>query len=317
VRAAILACALAAACGVSFAEERVPLLEGLGSYRMDAETRVPLAQRYFDQGLAMAFGFNGAESARAFRAAARADPQCALCWWGLAWSLGPNINADMAPGAAAEVRESLSRARAAASSPRERALVEALARRHPREPAPLDEDGYAKTMDALAERHPRDALVVVLADPLLELGGERLGLRGVLCCPRTRFADELFQVIHRACGQLLDRDVPLAATLAQPARQCLEAHRGARDRLLARHERAAAQGAREADHFFRIGRGRLTQRVQPVEVVAGLERKEVRHSHGIRGAHGATKLGISRVNHQLFHAAHRLFQPPKHGIAHD
>lgn len=165
MRAAILALALAAACGAARGAETVPRLSGLGTYRMDAETREPIAQRWFDQGLAMAYGFNAAESARAFRAATRADPRCALCWWGLAWSLGPNINADMAPEAAREVREAIRRARGAPASARVRALVEALGGRHP--PAAtagaLDEEGYARAMHALAERRPRDADVAFLA----------------------------------------------------------------------------------------------------------------------------------------------------------
>jgi tetratricopeptide (TPR) repeat protein len=132
---------------------------------MDAETREPRAQRYFDQGLAMAFGFSAAESARAFRAAARADPRCALCWWGLAWSLGPSINADMAPEASAEVAEALERARSSAASPRARALVETLSVRHRRGAGArdLDEEGYATAMEAAAERHPRDADIAFLA----------------------------------------------------------------------------------------------------------------------------------------------------------
>ena len=45
--------------------------------------------------MVLAWGFNPAEAARSFAAATEADPRCALCCWGLAWSLGPNINADM------------------------------------------------------------------------------------------------------------------------------------------------------------------------------------------------------------------------------
>jgi tetratricopeptide (TPR) repeat protein len=164
-RPAAFAFALAAACGAARAAEAVPQLSGLGTYRMDAETREPTAQRWFDQGLAMAFGFNAAESARAFRAATRADPECALCWWGLAWSLGPNINADMAPESVAEVREAIRRAGDANASPRARALVDALARRHPDGTGDkaLDEEGYASAMNALADRRPRDADVAFLA----------------------------------------------------------------------------------------------------------------------------------------------------------
>ena len=40
----------------------------------------------------MAAGFNHAESVRAFRAAQRLDPTCAMCFWGEAMAIGPNIN---------------------------------------------------------------------------------------------------------------------------------------------------------------------------------------------------------------------------------
>lgn len=146
----------------------------MGAYHMPAGTRSPLAQRYFDQGMVMAFAFNARESARAFAAATDEDAACALCWWGLAWSLGPNINADMPGDAARDVAHALARARALAStsSPRTRALVQALGRRHPAGSGPdsLDEEGYARQMGALANRYPRDAdLALLAAESLLNL----------------------------------------------------------------------------------------------------------------------------------------------------
>ncbi|HEX8692856.1 MAG TPA: multicopper oxidase family protein [Longimicrobium sp.] len=47
---------------------------------------------YFDQGLALIYGFNHLESVLSFRKAAQFDPKCAICWWGIAIALGPNIN---------------------------------------------------------------------------------------------------------------------------------------------------------------------------------------------------------------------------------
>jgi len=161
------AIAVAAVSAGALAAERVALLPGLGAYQMPAGSRSPQVQRYFDQGMVMAFGFNAGESARAFRAATRADPACALCWWGLAWSLGPTINADMAADAAPEVARALARARALApaAGARTRELVRALSARHPRAAAPqaLDEAGYARRMSAAASRHPRDADLAFLA----------------------------------------------------------------------------------------------------------------------------------------------------------
>ena len=72
-----------------------PLLEGMGSWSRPISTRVPLVQRYFDQGLTLAYAFNHAEAERSFLEAARLDPSCAMCFWGAALVLGPNINAPM------------------------------------------------------------------------------------------------------------------------------------------------------------------------------------------------------------------------------
>ena len=69
-----------------------PLFEGMGDYHREITTSDPDAQRYFDQGMVLAFGFNHAESIRSFRAAQSLDPDCAMCFWGEALATGPNIN---------------------------------------------------------------------------------------------------------------------------------------------------------------------------------------------------------------------------------
>ena len=71
----------------------VPLFNNLGTHHYAITTRVPLAQRYFDQGLRLYYAFNHAEAIRAFEEASRLDPDCAMCYWGLALAHGPNINA--------------------------------------------------------------------------------------------------------------------------------------------------------------------------------------------------------------------------------
>jgi hypothetical protein len=63
---------------------RVPLFDNLGSHRYAITTATPLAQRYFDQGLRLYYGFNHAESIRAFEESTRQDPDCAMCYWGIA-----------------------------------------------------------------------------------------------------------------------------------------------------------------------------------------------------------------------------------------
>ena len=69
-----------------------PLFDNLGTYSQRITTSSPQAQAYFDQGLRLVYGFNHAEAQRAFREAARLDPDCAMCSWGIALTYGSNYN---------------------------------------------------------------------------------------------------------------------------------------------------------------------------------------------------------------------------------
>ena len=60
-----------------------PLFENLGDHHFPISTNSDLAQKYFDQGLILAYGFNHAEAAQLFQTAAEQDPNCAMCYWGL------------------------------------------------------------------------------------------------------------------------------------------------------------------------------------------------------------------------------------------
>jgi len=70
------------------ATDGVPLFDDLGTHHHTITTRVPQAQRYFDQGLRLVYAFNHDEAIRAFREAARLDPTCAMAWWGIALASG-------------------------------------------------------------------------------------------------------------------------------------------------------------------------------------------------------------------------------------
>ncbi len=145
----------------------VPLLEGLGTLTYKVTTSSPKAQAYFDQGVRLTYGFNHAEAQRAFREAQRLDPRCAMCFWGEALVLGPNINAPMDPAANEPALAALAKASelAGGASEKERALVEALARRYSRDPgadrAALDA-AFADAVAALAKRYPSDDFIQVL-----------------------------------------------------------------------------------------------------------------------------------------------------------
>jgi len=80
-----------------------PLFEGLGSHTRKISTNSPEAQKYFDQGFDFLFGFNHGAAIRAFQAAAKADPTCAMAHWGIALACGPHINFPHVPPPAAEL----------------------------------------------------------------------------------------------------------------------------------------------------------------------------------------------------------------------
>ncbi len=142
--------------------QEAPLFTGLGERSHPISTRVGLAQRYFDQGLMLAYGFNHAEAARSFREVQRLDPENPMGYWGEALVLGPNIN--NASMDEAQVRGAWSALQAALAridrgTPAEQDYVRALAKRYGPEPvddrAPLDR-AYADAMREVARRHPDD-----------------------------------------------------------------------------------------------------------------------------------------------------------------
>jgi len=154
-----------AACSASqppqAAGPKAPLYDNLGSYHAAITTTSPEAQKYFDQGLTLSYAFNHAESIRAFRQAAALDPGCAMCYWGVAFAYGPNINAPITEDAAKAAFQAIEQARAAgaSASERERAYIDALAKRYAADPkaerAPLDR-AYAEAMREVAKRFPDD-----------------------------------------------------------------------------------------------------------------------------------------------------------------
>jgi tetratricopeptide (TPR) repeat protein len=134
-----------------------------------------LAQRYFDQGLILSYGFNHAEAARSFRKAQTLDPTCAMCFWGEALVLGPNINAPMGPSLTRQASVAVEKALAlkGAANPKERALIQAVATRYSKEVltdrSPLDM-AYAKAMRGVAKQFPDDPVIsALLAEALMDL----------------------------------------------------------------------------------------------------------------------------------------------------
>ncbi|HEX9158695.1 MAG TPA: hypothetical protein VF835_00585 [Rhizomicrobium sp.] len=145
-----------------------PLFDGYGDHHHPISTSNPKAQAYFDQGVRMLFAFNHPEAIRSFREAARLDPNCAMCWWGVAFALGPNINQAMHPDATGPAWQAVLMARALESyaSPEEVAWIEAVATRYAANPppdrAPLDA-AFAHAMRRLWTNYPQDRDAAVFA----------------------------------------------------------------------------------------------------------------------------------------------------------
>lgn len=147
----------------------------MGDSHFPITTSNPRTQLYFNQGLVLAYAFNHAEAARSFKEAARLDPNCALCYWGAALVLGPNLNAGMKEGDAPEAHRSVQKALnlAGDTTAKEKALIHALSKRYAVEPGkdrnPLDLS-YAEAMRQVANSFPQDATILALtAEALMDL----------------------------------------------------------------------------------------------------------------------------------------------------
>ncbi len=144
------------------------LYDNLGTYSYKVTTTEPMAQSFFDQGLRLAYGFNHVEAARAFRKAQRLDKTCALCYWGEALVLGPNINATMFPQDVPLANAAIKKAQkyAPSVSAKEQALIAALAKRYSKDKKAdrkaLDR-AYAEAMAAVSRQYPDDLDIAVLS----------------------------------------------------------------------------------------------------------------------------------------------------------
>lgn len=140
---------------------RAELLEGLGNHTHPIATQSERAQKFFDQGLALIFGFNHDEAARLFARAAELDPQSPMPHWGIALALGPNYNLPPMPDreekAWRAIEKAIELSRAAPDN--ERAYVAALVKRYSKDP---NEDrkklaaSYREAMKDVVRRYPDD-----------------------------------------------------------------------------------------------------------------------------------------------------------------
>lgn len=153
-------CAVAAADDGKFAV----LVDGLGSYSRPISTKSEMAQKFFDQGLRLVYGYYSPEATASFKEALRHDPDSPMPYWGLALALGPIPNSRFQrfpDDPKEEGRKAIAeaRARAAKGTPVEQALIETLWVRYDSERY-IDRDirdaQYIAAARKTYERYPKD-----------------------------------------------------------------------------------------------------------------------------------------------------------------
>lgn len=136
-------------------EKPVALYPGTGLWKHPIQTKSPDAQKYFDQGLSLMFGFNRYEALRSYRKAAELDPEAPMAQWGIAMATGPYINMDGDP--TYDMKTSCGAAergiKLTIRSDRERSYLQAAAARCPEF---KDPDAYVAAMRGVSERWPDD-----------------------------------------------------------------------------------------------------------------------------------------------------------------
>jgi tetratricopeptide (TPR) repeat protein len=151
------------------------ILPGVGAHHHPIATTSPDAQKFFDQGMALVFGFNHEEATRSFQRAAELDPRAPMPHWGIAWSLGPNYNLDIDDPRAKRAFEAIDTATRLGvnGSPLERDYVAAMATRYSQDPKadrPALARRYSQAMADLVRRYPEDLDAATLyAESLMNL----------------------------------------------------------------------------------------------------------------------------------------------------
>ncbi len=151
------------------AGKHMPLIKGLAPVHYAVMAANPEVQAYVDQGFALLYGFEYDKARRSFATARALDPECAMCAWGEAMAMGPNINSgDMSPADSKVARELVGKALAQTGLPdRDRALLDALSQRYapgaPKDQRGVHAETYADAMMAAARSWPGDDVVVMLA----------------------------------------------------------------------------------------------------------------------------------------------------------
>jgi tetratricopeptide (TPR) repeat protein len=152
-----------------------PLYENLGTLHHTITTQSDMAQKFFDQGLRLTYAFNHDEAIKSFKQGLKHDSTCAMCYWGVAYALGPNINLPMDTSLVQPAWEATYNAvrYSVNVTPRERAYIDALAKRYSADRtanrASLD-TAWARAIGRVSRLYPEDDDAATLyAEALMDL----------------------------------------------------------------------------------------------------------------------------------------------------
>jgi tetratricopeptide (TPR) repeat protein len=156
----------------------------LGDFHMPVTTTSNEAQTWFDRGLVWCYAFNHEEAVKCFEHAAAQDDGCAMAYWGIAYSLGPNYNKPWGVFDDLELERNAQQARravvqalgkASAATPIESALIHALQHRHPEERVTPSQGyslnhAYAAAMEEAYLQYSEDPnIAAIYVDALMNL----------------------------------------------------------------------------------------------------------------------------------------------------
>ena len=186
--------------------EPIPYMpEVLGPFSHEISSDAPDVQAFFDQGFQLMYAFGKYEAIRSFREAQTLDPECAICYWGEAWSWGSYLNVPMSAAEAPYAYAAISKALELRdnASPREQAYIDALSARYVADydfaNRRVQDEAWVDAARELAEQYPADLDAVTLYADALFLLEERRGYRDI--------DDPNVQRIHAVLESVLKRDI--------------------------------------------------------------------------------------------------------------
>ncbi|HCI71345.1 MAG TPA: hypothetical protein DF712_23515 [Balneola sp.] len=188
-------------------EEPIPLFDvALGEFEYPISSESEKAQAYFNQGFQMMYAFTKVDAARSFREAQKADPNCAICYWGEAWAWGSYLNGAMteaeAPRAYEKIQEAIEISRNKGDE-KERDLIKAFSIRYVEDydqsERAIQDTLYSKQMEILAQKYPNDLDIATLYAESLFLLEPRRGTRDV--------NDPDVEKLHSVLEGILEKDI--------------------------------------------------------------------------------------------------------------